>query len=173
VVSRFEIREKQPGKQNGSDMMMNVLEFVNVLCAGVLAGEEFVIRYGVRTPVASLDERPHLQLRQALIRSLRILVPVVFALTILSGIAATVLGGPGLGLALRCAGLLALLAFISITLGGTVPINQAILTWDIGAPPKDWQTLVRRWERLDTARTWAAISAFCLFLAAVVAQRSN
>jgi hypothetical protein len=66
-----------------------------------------------------------------------------------------------------------LLAFISITLGGTVPINQAILTWDVAAPPKDWQTLVKRWERLDTARTWGAVSAFCLFLAAVVAQISN
>ena len=146
---------------------------MNVLSAGVLAGEEFVIRYGVRAPVASLEERPHLLLRQALIRSLRILVPAVFGLTILSGIAVTILGGLGLGLELRCAGLLALLAFISITLGGTVPINQAILTWDVAAPPQDWQTLVKRWDRLDTARTWAAISAFCLFLAAVVAQISN
>ena len=154
-------------------MLVNVLEFINVLCAGVLAGEEFVIRYGVRAPVASLDEKPHLLLRQALIRSLRILVPAVFGLTILSGIAATILGGSGLGLELRCAGLLALLVFFSITLGGTVPINQAILTWDVAAPPQDWQTLVKRWERLDTARTWAAISAFCLFLAAVVAQISN
>ena len=154
-------------------MLLNVLEFVNVLGAGVLAGEEFVIRYGVRAPVATLDERPHLQLRQALIRTLRVLVPAVFGLTILSGIAVTVLGGPGIVLGLRCAGLLALLAFISITLGGTVPINQAILTWDVAAPPKDWQTLVKRWERLDTARTWGAVSAFCLFLAAVVAQISN
>ena len=154
-------------------MLVHVLEFMNVLSAGVLAGEEFVIRYGVRAPVASLDQRPHLLLRQALIRSLRILVPAVFGLTILSGIAATILGGLGLGLELRCAGLLALLVFFSITLGGTVPINQAILTWDVAAPPNDWQTLVRRWERLDTARTWAAISAFCLFLAAVVAQSSN
>ena len=154
-------------------MLVNALEFMNVLCAGVLAGEEFVIRYGVRAPVASLDERPHLQLRQALIRTLRILVPAVFGLTILSGIAVTVLSGLGFGLGLRCAGLFALLAFISITLGGTVPINQAILTWDVASPPKDWQALVRRWERLDTARTWAALAAFGLFLAAVVAPISN
>lgn len=35
-------------------MLVNVLGFVNVLCAGLLAGEVFVIRYGVRAPVASL-----------------------------------------------------------------------------------------------------------------------
>jgi uncharacterized membrane protein len=154
-------------------MLVNVLAFLNELCAGVLAGEEFVIRYGVRAPVASLEDRPHLQLRQALIRTLRVLVPAVFGLTTLSGIAVTALGGSGLGLELRCAGLVALAAFISITLGGTVPINQAILTWDVAAPPKDWQALVRRWERLDTARTWAALAAFGLFLAAVVAPISN
>ena len=154
-------------------MLVNVLAFLNVLCAGVLAGEEFVIRYGVRAPVASLEDRPHLQLRQALIRTLRILVPAVFGLTTLSGIAVTALGGSGLGLGLRCAGLVALVAFISITLAGTVPINQAILTWDVASPPKDWQALVRRWERLDTARTWAALAGFGLFLAAVIAPISN
>ena len=35
----------------------------------LLAGEVFVIRYGVRAPVASLGEKPRLQLRQALIRT--------------------------------------------------------------------------------------------------------
>jgi uncharacterized membrane protein len=154
-------------------VLLKVLEFINLLCAGVLAGEEFVIRYGVRAPVASLDDRPHLQLRQALIRTLRVLVPAVFGLTVVSGIAVTVLGGPGRALGVRCAGLLALLAFISITLAGTVPINQAVLTWSVATPPRDWHTLVKRWERLDTARTWAAVSAFCLFLAPVVAPFSN
>src|SRR6516225_10697186 len=104
-------------------MLIDMLRFVNVLCAGILAGEEFVIRYGVRAPVATLDERPHIQLRQALIRTLRVLVPIVFGSTILSGIAVTLLGGSSLEFYLRCAGLFALLSFISITLAGTVPIN--------------------------------------------------
>jgi Anthrone oxygenase len=142
-------------------MLVNVLGFVNLLCVGLLAGEELVIRYGVRAPIASLDEKPHLQLRQALIRTLRILVPTIFGSAFISGVAVAVLShGPGSEL--RYAGLVALLAFISITLGGTVPINQAVLTWDVGAPPKDWKTVVERWERLDTARTWAGFlrSAF-------------
>jgi uncharacterized membrane protein len=151
-------------------MLIDMLRFVNVLCAGILAGEEFVIRYGVRAPVATLDERPHIQLRQALIRTLRVLVPIVFGSTILSGIAVTLLGGSSLEFYLRCAGLFALLSFISITLAGTVPINAAILTWNVASPPREWRAMVERWERLDTARTWAAMSAFCLFLAAIVLQ---
>jgi hypothetical protein len=34
---------------------------VSVLFAGLLAGEEFVIRYGVRGPLATLDDGPHIR----------------------------------------------------------------------------------------------------------------
>ncbi|SRR6266487_2765213 len=70
-----------------------VLGLVNLFCTGILAGEELVIYYGVRTPLASLDERPQTLLRQALIRRLRILVPAIFVPSILLGVAVTVLGG--------------------------------------------------------------------------------
>jgi uncharacterized membrane protein len=57
-----------------------------------------------------------------------------------------------------------LIAFISITLAGTVPINQAVLTWKETAPPEGWQTMMLRWEHLDTLRTWAALAAFAFVL---------
>src|SRR5438105_15934987 len=136
-----------------------IVGLVNLFCVGLLTGEEFVIRYGVRAPLARLDERSHIQLRQALIRSLRVLVPAVFALTILSGVAVIIMDGFDQGFGLRCAGLLALCTFFVITITGTVPINEAALTWDPGAPPKNWQALVKRWEQLDTARTWLAMTA--------------
>jgi hypothetical protein len=59
-------------------MLGDVLGFTNLLCAGTLAGEEFVIRYGVRAPVASLDPQPEVRLRQALIRRLPVLVPAIW-----------------------------------------------------------------------------------------------
>ncbi len=147
-------------------MLPELVGFVNLFCVGLLAGEEFVIRFGVRGPLAGLDERTQIQLRQALIRRLRVVVPTIFGLTLLSGIAATLLGGGGGAFGFRCGGLLALLAFISVTLAGTVPINKAALTWDAAAPPDNWRALVSRWETLDTVRTWAALAAFGLFLIA-------
>ena len=59
-----------------------------------------------------------------LIRRLRVLVPAIFGIAFFSGIAVTLLEGFRPGFGFRCAGLLALVAFISITLGGTVPINN-------------------------------------------------
>jgi len=144
-----------------------VLGFVGLFLAGILAGEELVVYYGVRVPLASLDEQPQTLMRQALIRRLRFMVPAVFVPTAVSGVAATVLGGFGPGFVFRCAGVVALLAWAAVTVPGTVPINSAILGWDPSAPPKDWREMVRRWERFASVRPWAAMTAFALFLTAM------
>lgn len=138
-------------------MLVEVLRFTNLLCAGMLAGEEFVIRYGVRAPVASLDPQPEIRLRQALIRRLRVLVPAIFGLAFFSGIAVTLLESVGLGFGFRCAGLLALVTFVSITLGGTVPINNATLTWDVAASPESWRLMINRWERMPSQYAKACV----------------
>ena len=144
-----------------------VLDFVTLFFAGILAGTLFVIDYGVGRAVASvLDEQPQIQMRQALILSLRVLVPIIFVLAILSGVAITVLDGFDPGFAFRLAGLLVVLTSFLLALIGTAPINAAVLTWQPSAPPKNWRALVSRWERLDRARTWVAITAFALFLMA-------
>lgn len=153
-------------------MVLPAVTLANLFGAGILAGEELVIRFGVRGPLASLDQRPHIQLRQGLIRRLRVLVPAIFFPTLLLGTAATLLGGPGPGLVFRGAGDGALLAWLLATFGGTVPINQAALRWDPAAPPEDWLRLVRRWERLDSGRAAAAIAAFALFLLGAAAGQS-
>jgi len=139
-----------------------IIAFANVICVGLLAGEEFAMCYGIRTPIARLDDQAHIRARQALIYRLRVLVPGILALTMLSGIAATVANGTEHGFALRCAGLLVLVTFIGITLGGTVPINKAALAWNPAAPPANWRALVSRWENLNTARCWLAVAAFAL-----------
>jgi len=144
-----------------------VLGLVNLFCTGILAGEELVIYYGVRTPLASLDERPQTLLRQALIRRLRILVPAIFVPSILLGVAVTVLGGFGPGFGFHVAGVLALLTWTSVTLPGTASINAAVLGWDPSSLPENWRAVVDRWERFASVRPWAATGAFVLFLTAM------
>jgi uncharacterized membrane protein len=153
----------------------DLLELFALFGAGLLAGEELVIRYGVRGPLATLDDQPHIRLRQALIRTLRVLVPAMFLPTLLLTVAVT-LSGSGTGatasmttvLTLRLAAVLALLAWLAITLGGTAPINAAALEWQPTAPPPDWRQRVDRWERLNTIRAWLAIAAFALLLLAAL-----
>jgi hypothetical protein len=149
------------------DMIHAIVEFLSLFFAGVLAGEELVICYGVRTVVAVLDEQPQIQLRHALIRKLRALVPAIFILTALSGVAAMSLDGTTAGFRLRCLAAIGLLIWVVTTLFGTVPINKDTLTWRPDAPPNNWRVLVGRWERFDMARCWAAVISFAFLVAAV------
>jgi hypothetical protein len=120
----------------------------------------------VRNLIATLEERPQILLRHALIRTLRVLVPTLYVPALVSAAAVTILGGQGF--AFRCAGTAALLVWTAVTFGGTVPINSAILGWAPDSPPADWRARVRRWERLDTARAVAAVLAYGFFLAALI-----
>ena len=144
-----------------------VLDFINLFFAGMLAGIEFVIHYGLRTPAEILDEQSQLQLRQALVLRLRVLVPAFFVPAAVLGIALTVLNSGTPGFWFRCAGVVAILTWIVIRVIGTVPINSATLTWQPGAPPKNWKALVNHAERFHIVGVWAVVMAFAFFLTAV------
>ena len=144
-----------------------VLDFVTLFFAGMLAGIEFVIHYGLRGPSELLDDHAQLQLRQALVMRLRVLVPAFFAPTAVFGIALTVLSGGTPGFWFRWAAVLAVCIWIAIRVVGTVPINSATAEWQLSAPPKNWKELVHRAERFHIVGVWAAVLAFACFLTAV------
>jgi hypothetical protein len=149
------------------DMIHAIAEFLSLFFAGVLAGEELVICYGVRTAIAVLDRQPEIRLRQALTRKLRIRVPAIFILAALSLLAAMSLDQSGSGFRLRSLAALGLLIWVATTLLGTVPISKDALTWQPDAPPEHWKVLVSRWERFDIARCWAAVISFAFLVAAM------
>ena len=143
------------------------LDFVNIFFAGMLAGIEFVVHYGLRGPSEMLDDHAQLQLRQALVIRLRVLVPTFFAPTAVLGIALTALNNGMPGFWFRCAAVLAVCIWILIRVVGTVPINSATADWPLSAPPKNWKELVNRAERFHSVGVWAAVMAFAFFLTAV------
>ncbi|HEY4225695.1 MAG TPA: anthrone oxygenase family protein [Pseudolysinimonas sp.] len=145
-----------------------VLETLGVLFAGVLAGEEFIVRYGVQPALTALPDLPHLLARQALVRRLRIVVPALMVPTVLLAIAGLVVGGAGAGFGFRLAGLAALIAFVLFSFLGTVPINIRVNGWDAERPPVDWRQTVARWQLIDVFRSSAALLGFALLLIGVV-----
>jgi hypothetical protein len=142
----------------------SIIGLIGLFFTGLLAGEEFIVRYGLSGPLAAMDDQPHIRLRQLLIRRLRVIVPIIFFSALVPGVIGLFAVDPGFNF--RCAGVLALLFWISITLAGTAPINKGALTWQPDAPPANWKSLISRWKRLDTWRAWLAIIAFVCFLVA-------
>jgi uncharacterized membrane protein len=150
-------------------MHYTIIKFVCLFFAGILAGEEFVVRYGLSTLLTAMEDQPHIRLRQSLIRRLRLIVPIIFLATLTSALASLILdGGSSDSFCLRCAGVCVLYIWIGITLIWTVPINKRVLKWQPDAPPAAWKGLIGKWQRLDTWRAWLAILAFVFFLAALV-----
>ena len=147
-----------------------VLQTIGVGLAGILAGEEFIVRYGVQPSIRSLDDRAHLLARVALVRRMRIVVPVIIVPTVLCAIAVLILTDTSDGGGWRWAGAIALLAFVLFSALGTVPINIEVIDWQADDPPDDWKAVVCRWERIDIFRSSAAIIAFACFLVALAVQ---
>ncbi len=144
--------------------LMTLFDLVNVFFAGMLAGIEFVIHYGVREPAEQLPDHAQLQLRKGLVLKLRVLVPAFFIPAAILGITLTFLNISAPGFAFRCVAVVALLIWIVIRVIGTVPINSATADWPLDAPPVDWKEQVQRAERFHIVGTWAAILTFACVL---------
>jgi uncharacterized membrane protein len=149
--------------------MTPLLPAIAVFLSGVLAGEEFIVRWGVQPALTALDDRAHLQARIALVRRLRIVVPAIMVPTVLASLAALIGGGATAGFGFRIAGTAALVAFVLISFLGTVPINIRVIDWNADAPPADWRDTVARWQRIDVIRSSAALLTFALFVLAQAA----
>ncbi|MCU1420793.1 MAG: hypothetical protein JWN36_444 [Microbacteriaceae bacterium] len=153
-------------------MGIDTLQAIGLILAGLLAGEEFIVRWGVQPALSTLEDRAHILARVALVKRLKVVVPILMVPTVLVGIAVLATGGVGAGFAFRIVGLLALVAFVLFSFLGTVPINIRVNDWDADAPPADWRDVVRRWQFIDVFRSSAAILAFVAFVVAAALRFS-
>ncbi|SFF55123.1 anthrone oxygenase family protein [Curtobacterium sp. YR515] len=147
---------------------MNVVLVVQLVLVGLLAGEEFIVRWGVQPAMASLPDDAHLRTRIALVKSLKVVVPMLMVPAVLATVAVLVVAGAGDGLGWRVAAAAALGVFVLASFLGTVPINIGVNDWDPLDPPADWKRVVVRWEQIDVLRSSAAIVAFVLSAIGVV-----
>ncbi|MBY0175380.1 anthrone oxygenase family protein [Curtobacterium herbarum] len=147
---------------------MSVLLVVQLVLVGLLAGEEFVVRWGVQPAMATLPDQVHLRTRIALVKSLKVVVPILMVPAVLASVAVLVLSGADDGLGWRIAAMVALVVFVLASFLGTVPINIRVNDWDPEHPPADWKRVVLRWERIDVLRSTTAGVAFVLFVVALV-----
>ncbi len=148
--------------------MATTMTIVCLILLGLLAGEELIVRWGVQPALASLDDRAHLRARIALVKQLKVVVPVLIVPAVIATAACLAVSNGEPGGAIRWAALTALLTFVLLSALGTVPINIKINGWDADQPPADWRQVVHRWTVIDVFRSSAAVLAFLLFTIAAV-----
>ena len=143
---------------------MATLAVLTVVFAGLLAGEELVVRWGVAPAIRTLPDPAHLRTRIALVRRLHVLVPLLIVPSVLTAVAAAVALRLG---PLGWTAVVVLAVFVATSAAGTVPINIQVNDWDPDAPPPDWRAVVARWEAIDVLRSSTAIVAFVLLVLAL------
>jgi len=148
--------------------MATAVTIVRLILLGLLAGEELIVRWGVQPALASLDDRAHLQARIALVKRLKVVVPVFIVPAVIATATWLAVSSGEPGGAIRWAGLTALLTFVLLSALGTVPINIKINGWDADQPPADWRQVVHRWTIIDVFRSSAAVLTFLLFTIAAM-----
>lgn len=147
---------------------MQILTALGLFLAGILAGMELIVRYGIHPALMRLSDRAHLEARHEVVRIVRVIVPVVLLPSVLVGVAVAILSGSDAGSVLRWAAVGTYLAYLLVVFLGTVPINNRFYGWDPANPPDGWQAVVRRWALIDIVRSSLAVIAFALFLVAAV-----
>lgn len=145
---------------------MSPLVLVGLFLAGILAGIELVVRYGVHPALSALPDREHLLARHEVVRFVRVIVPSIMLPSVIVAVIVLATTGAGDGLPFRWAGVAAYAVYLAIVFLGTVPINDKFYEWDAAAPPADWRAVMRRWALIDVFRSAMAVVAFALLLVA-------
>jgi uncharacterized membrane protein len=148
---------------------VSILVGVGLFLAGLLAGIELIVRYGVHPALTAMPDDVHLRARHEIVRIVRVIVPAVMLPSVAAAVANLVLANDGETFGLRVAAVAVYAIYVVVVFAGTVPINDRFFKWDLSNPPADWKSTIQRWALIDVVRSSAAVVAFALLVAAVVA----
>ncbi|MEU6173240.1 DUF1772 domain-containing protein [Streptantibioticus parmotrematis] len=147
--------------------MLNALEVVTIVVAGVMVGVEFSVAFVMNRILNALPE-DSAQLGHAHGgRMLGAVMPFwyVGSLVLVGVWAAVGWHHHGTGLVVTAGALLILSVVMSLLL--LVPINNRNKTWTPETRPADWKQQLNRWERLHYVRVAVLIAAFTLLVTAL------
>lgn len=149
--------------------MNSILEIITLILAGTLAGEEFIVRYGIHPALSNLERDAHVLARQELIKRLRIVVPMLMLPTVGMATYWTLSSMGSDGQVFRYIAVAVYFCFLLLSFAGTVPINIAVGKWSINELPLDWEEVIKKWGFIDIFRSGAAMLGFvCLLIPSIM-----
>jgi len=146
--------------------MMEVLNVVAIVVAGLMVGCELAIAAFVHPTLDILPDEVHRPAASALARVLGRFMPFWYILVFLLTLAGSLIewrqsGRPPIWLA-TSATLWMLASLYSVM--ALVPINNRIASWTEVTPPADWKTYRRRWDLLHRWRVVLLTIAFAFLI---------
>jgi uncharacterized membrane protein len=153
--------------------MMEVLDVITIIAAGLMVGNELAIAVFVHPALDRLADDVHLSAASALARVLGRYMPFWYVLVLLLTLAEALLHWHLWGrwpVWLAVSAILWVLAIV-YTVVALVPINNRIASWTQATPPADWKALRNRWDLLHRWRVALLTVALTFLIVGVIAQQ--
>ena len=144
-------------------MTTQIIRFLNLLMAGLVAGTLFGIWIGYNPK--NLSVNTFVESQQGAIKALNTLMPVLGLLTIILTVFSAILQKQNQFVFVTliiAAGFLLISGLI--TKFGNQPINSVVMTWSKASTPINWSELRDKWWLLHKLRTLTTFISFCLII---------
>ena len=144
-------------------MTTQIIRFLNLLMAGLVAGTVFGIWIGYNPK--NLSVNTYVEYQQGAIKALNTLMPILGLISIILTVIAAILQKQNQFVFVTliiAAGFLLISGLI--TKFGNQPINSVVMTWSKASTPMNWSELRDKWWLLHKLRTLTTFISFCLII---------
>ncbi len=142
--------------------MLKVVRFVNLVLAGLLAGNEFGTRVALHPSLEKLSTPERIRAEQEVTRRYGAIMPFWMLSVIVSCLPVLALSRGTRGLLPTVAGTACFVGMLASTLIGNVPINNRVLELSPETDGEEFVELRERWDRLHTLRVALNVAGLAL-----------
>lgn len=150
--------------------MRRIVRFMNLMAAGLLAGNEVGTWAVVHPAMEDLSPPERVRAEQALTRRFGAIMPFWMAAAVLSCLPNVVLSAGKPGFRPTLIGALCFVAMLASTRLGNVPINNRTLEIDPETDIEEFEQLRERWDRLHTLRVTLTMAGLGFLVAGALAK---
>jgi hypothetical protein len=133
-------------------MVLEVVRFVNLVLAGLLAGNELGTKVAVHPALEALSTPERIRAEQEVTRRYAAIMPFWMSSVVVSCVMVVVLSRRKPGFLPTLAGTACFVAMMASTLVGNVPINERVLELSPETDGEEFVRLRERWDRLHALR---------------------
>jgi uncharacterized membrane protein len=154
-------------------MVFKIARFVNLLLAGLLAGNEFGTWAAVHPALGKLSVAERIRAEQEVTRRYAKMMPFWMSSTILSCLPVLALGRRTSGFRYSLLGALCFATMLLTAFLGNVPINNRVLELSPEADGEEFVELRKRWDRLHTIRALLNVAGLGFLSAGTPARKDR
>ncbi len=151
-------------------MMVEMARFVNLMLAGLLAGNEFGTKVGVHPSLERLSTPERIRAEQEVTRRYAAIMPFWMSSVIISCLPVLALSRRTNAFLPTAAGTACFAGMFASTLLGNVPINNRVLEMSPETDREEFAELRRRWDRLHTLRVALNVAGLVFLVSGALAE---